>query len=216
MLGLLSTSAEGFCYLFTLVDRSTRWVEAVPIKTMSAVDCVDALITAWVSRFGVPANLTSDRGAQFTAAVWSALCLKLGVSHQITTAYHPQSNSMGGSGLIDSLRTPFVPASQGCNGSNIFLGSFWASGRHPRRIQASLWRNWLMAPLSLYLASSSLQRSRLQLLLWRRFVLHLCCGRPGCPPMRKWRPSRLLPSWRQSSCLSGEAGLFLRVNTGGG
>jgi hypothetical protein len=61
---------------------------------MLAVDCADAFITTWVSRFGMPANLTSDRGAQFTAAVWSALCIKLGVSHQMTTAYYPQSNGM--------------------------------------------------------------------------------------------------------------------------
>ena len=94
LVGPLPTSAEGFRYLFTLVDRSTRWVEAVPIKTMAAADCADAFIAAWVSRFGVPAALTSDRGAQFTAAVWSALCLKLGISHQMTTAYHPQSNGM--------------------------------------------------------------------------------------------------------------------------
>jgi transposase InsO family protein len=67
---------------------------AVPIKTISAVDCADAFIATWVSRFGVAANLTSDRGAQFTAVVWSALCLKLGISHQMTTAYHPQSNGM--------------------------------------------------------------------------------------------------------------------------
>jgi len=94
LVGPLPTSAEGFRYLFTLVDRSTRWVEAVPIKTMAAADCADAFIAAWVSRFGVPAALISDRGAQFTAAVWSALCLKLGISHQMTTAYHPQSNGM--------------------------------------------------------------------------------------------------------------------------
>ncbi len=93
-MGPLPTSAKGFCYLFTLVEGSSRWLEAVPIKKMLAVDCADAFIAAWVSRFGVPANLTSDRGAQFTAGVWSALCLKLGISHQMTTAYHPQSNGM--------------------------------------------------------------------------------------------------------------------------
>jgi transposase InsO family protein len=65
-----------------------------PYQDDGAADCADAFIAAWVSRFGVPAALTSDRGAQFTAAVWSALCLKLGISHQMTTAYHPQSNGM--------------------------------------------------------------------------------------------------------------------------
>jgi hypothetical protein len=105
LVGPLPTSAEGFRYLFMLVDRSTWWVEAVPIKTMSAVDCADAFIAAWVSRFGVPANLTSDRGGD---VVRPLLCLKLEVSHQMTTAYHPQSN-----GMVErahgSSRTRFPP-----------------------------------------------------------------------------------------------------------
>jgi hypothetical protein len=33
LVGPLPTSAEGFGYLFTLVDRSTRWVEAVVAHT---------------------------------------------------------------------------------------------------------------------------------------------------------------------------------------
>jgi transposase InsO family protein len=94
LVGSLPTSVEGFRYLFTLIDRSTHWVKAVPIKNIMAVDSADAFITAWMSRFWVPANLTSDRGAQFTAVEWSTLCAKLGVCHQMTTAYHPQSNGM--------------------------------------------------------------------------------------------------------------------------
>ena len=42
----------------------------------------------------MPANITTDRGRQFTSSLWSSLCEKLGVSHITTTAYHPQSNGM--------------------------------------------------------------------------------------------------------------------------
>jgi hypothetical protein len=89
-------TAANLCIRFPLSLHACGQVYTVggSIKTMSAVDCADAFIAAWVSRFGVPANLTSERGAQFTAVVWSALCLKLGVSHQMTTAYHPQSNGI--------------------------------------------------------------------------------------------------------------------------
>jgi hypothetical protein len=48
-----------------------------------------------VSRFGVPAVITSDRGAQFTSSLWAALCSLLNIQqHNQTTAYHPQSNGM--------------------------------------------------------------------------------------------------------------------------
>ncbi len=87
-------SAGGFKYLFTMVDRSSRWLEAVPLKSMAAEDCVDVLISEWVARFGMPTIITSDQGRQFTSSLWAGLTKLLGVKHVQTTAYHPQSNGM--------------------------------------------------------------------------------------------------------------------------
>jgi transposase InsO family protein len=94
LVGPLPCSAEGYTHLFTIIDRSTRWCEAVPLRSTTANDCAAALISGWVARFGVPAMLTSDRGVQFSSAVWSSFTAKLGVQHAMTTAYHPQSNGM--------------------------------------------------------------------------------------------------------------------------
>jgi hypothetical protein len=77
-----------------MIDRHTRWIEAVPVPNMEASTCADAFIAGWVSRFGVPATVTSDRGRQFTSAIWEVLCRRLGIHHVTTTAYHPQSNGM--------------------------------------------------------------------------------------------------------------------------
>jgi hypothetical protein len=32
------------------------------LKSMDAASCEDALVTAWIARFGVPTTITSDRG----------------------------------------------------------------------------------------------------------------------------------------------------------
>jgi transposase InsO family protein len=78
-----------------MVDRSTRWAEAVPLVNTSTTSCAAAFFNSWVSRFGVPAALTSDRGVQFSSAVfWEELCATLGISHRLTTAYHPQANGL--------------------------------------------------------------------------------------------------------------------------
>ncbi len=81
-------------YLFTVVDRSSHWLEALPMRDIAAAICADTLIAGWISRYGVKAQLTSNRGTQFTSAIWDALCQQLGIQHQPTTAFHPQANGM--------------------------------------------------------------------------------------------------------------------------
>jgi transposase InsO family protein len=95
LVGPLPASDEGYQYLFTAIDRSTRWAEAFLLKSVAAADCAAALVHGWVARFGLPACLTSDRGVQLASAVWAALMQQLGVKHVMTTAYHPQSNGAG-------------------------------------------------------------------------------------------------------------------------
>jgi len=51
-------------------------------------------VATWISRFGVLEQLTSDKGVQFTSAIWRILCSRLGIKQLFTTAYHPQANGM--------------------------------------------------------------------------------------------------------------------------
>jgi transposase InsO family protein len=80
--------------MFIIMDRTSSWPEAIPIAATSTVDCTNALVQGWVSRFGVLAVITSDRGTQFTSSLRAALCSLLNIQHSQTTAYHPQSNGM--------------------------------------------------------------------------------------------------------------------------
>lgn len=52
------------------------------------------LVTHWISRFGVPARITSDQGRQFESAVFAELMQSIGTTHLRTTPYHPQSNGL--------------------------------------------------------------------------------------------------------------------------
>ncbi len=93
IVGPLPNSA-GNTHIFTAIDRTTRWPEAVPLSSTSAANCAAALFSGWIQRFGLPAAITSDRGPQFTSALWSALCKLLKITHQPTAAYLPQSNGL--------------------------------------------------------------------------------------------------------------------------
>ena len=54
IVGPLPVSREGFRYLFTIMDRSCRLLEAVPLTNIETETCRDALISQWVARFGTP------------------------------------------------------------------------------------------------------------------------------------------------------------------
>ena len=48
LVGPLPISAECHTHLLTVVDRSTRWPEVVPLKSTTAEVCADAFIAGWV------------------------------------------------------------------------------------------------------------------------------------------------------------------------
>lgn len=93
LVGPLPPSA-GHRYLLTCVDRFTRWAEATPLADITTDTVAQAFITTWVSRFGVPLSLTSDRGGQFESNVWNKVMTILGIRRHRTSSYHPQSNGM--------------------------------------------------------------------------------------------------------------------------
>lgn len=81
-------------YILTVIDRYTRWPEAYPLKDITTSNIVDVLIRNYISRFGVPLNVTTDQGAQFTSTMFKELTKMLGCFKITTSPYHPQSNGM--------------------------------------------------------------------------------------------------------------------------
>jgi len=85
-------NSPGFKYLATFIDRASSWIEACPLFCITAAAVAEAFVTTWVSRFGVPLYLITDRGKQFESDLFSKLSSILGFHRLRTAAYHPQSN----------------------------------------------------------------------------------------------------------------------------
>lgn len=93
IVGPLITS-EGYNYCLTMIDRFSRWPEAVPIASITADDIVNAIWSTWIARFGSPRTITTDRGSQFESAIFDSFIKLLGCSRIRTTAYHPAANGI--------------------------------------------------------------------------------------------------------------------------
>lgn len=84
--------ASPYRYLLTCIDRATRWIEAVPMSDITAASVAIAFLQGWISRFGVPLYVVTDRGTQFESELFRELSVLVGFHRLRTTAYRPQTN----------------------------------------------------------------------------------------------------------------------------
>jgi cleavage and polyadenylation specificity factor subunit 1 len=94
IVGPLPISSKGKQYIFTMVDRFTRWMEAVPMRNISAENCATVFFNTWVTRFGCPDYLISDQGAQFESILFKEMLSHLGITRCRTTSYHASANGL--------------------------------------------------------------------------------------------------------------------------
>ncbi len=61
-------------------------------KLPTAFETAEILCNNVFRFYGLPEDIVSDRGPQFTSRVWSSFFNQLNVNISLTSGYHPQSN----------------------------------------------------------------------------------------------------------------------------
>ena len=82
----------GYLYILLVVDYVSKWVEAIPTRTNDHKVVLKFIKEHIFSRFGVPRAIISDGGLHFCNRSFENLLKKYGVTHKVSTAYHPQTN----------------------------------------------------------------------------------------------------------------------------
>nr|GEY16060.1 reverse transcriptase domain-containing protein [Tanacetum cinerariifolium] len=83
--------SKGNKYILVAVDYLSKWVEAKALSTNDARVVVKFLKSLF-SRFGTPKAIISDRGTHFCNDQFARIMSKYGVTHRLSTAYHPQAS----------------------------------------------------------------------------------------------------------------------------
>ncbi|GJU89321.1 reverse transcriptase domain-containing protein [Tanacetum coccineum] len=84
-------NSRGNKYILVAVDYVSKWVEAQALPTNDA-RVVIKILRHLFARFGVPKALITDRGTHFCNSQLEKALQKYGVTHKLSTAYHPQTN----------------------------------------------------------------------------------------------------------------------------
>ncbi|GJY92332.1 reverse transcriptase domain-containing protein [Tanacetum coccineum] len=84
-------SSGGNKYILVAIDYLSKWVEAKALPT-NDVRVVCKFLKSLFARFGAPRAIISDRGTHFCNDQFAKVMLKYGVTHRLSTAYHPQTS----------------------------------------------------------------------------------------------------------------------------
>ena len=91
--GPLKTSAEGNKMVLVMTDAWSKWTELAPMDNKTAESVAKTFFERWIVKFSVPLCIVTDRGREFNNEMMNKLCSLLGIEHNLTSPYHPQSNS---------------------------------------------------------------------------------------------------------------------------
>ena len=90
VVGPLPRTRGGNEYLLTIIDRMSRYPEAIPLRRVKSEKIVEALV-GFFTKFGIPKVLQSDCGTNFTSRYFKKKMEELGVKHITSSPYHPES-----------------------------------------------------------------------------------------------------------------------------
>jgi IS30 family transposase len=87
----LPRTQAGYDSIWVIVDRLTKVVHFIPVKTTySGAKIAELYMSRIMCLHGVPKKIVLDRGSQFTSKFWKKLLESMDTKLNFSSAYHPQ------------------------------------------------------------------------------------------------------------------------------
>ena len=93
IVGPLPRSRSGNWYVLVICDYATRYLEAIPLRHIDAEHVAEELVTVF-ARVGVPQEILTDQGSNFTSQLLREVYNLLQVHAIQTSPYHPQTDGL--------------------------------------------------------------------------------------------------------------------------
>ena len=90
---IVPATSRGNRFILTVVDYATRYPEAVALRRIDTQTVAEALVDIY-SRVGIPREVLTDRGSQFTSDLMREVSRLLSIRQMTTTPYHPACNGL--------------------------------------------------------------------------------------------------------------------------
>jgi len=88
-------SSNGFTCILVVLDRFTKMGHFIPFSNIpSSEDTAKAFMINIFRLHGLPNEILSDRGTQFTSKFWTSICKTLKISMKLSSPFHHQTNSL--------------------------------------------------------------------------------------------------------------------------
>ena len=92
--GPISPSSQNKSYIFVIIDAFSHFVVTNPAPHITSKYAIQTLLHHWITKFGPPQYLVTDRGTEYTNQDMAHLCSLFHINHSHRTPYSPWTNGL--------------------------------------------------------------------------------------------------------------------------
>jgi transposase InsO family protein len=85
-------SSKSHQFILAIIDYFTKWVEAVPMKSVASKDVINFVKEHVIHRFRIPQTITTDGGLVFISEEFKKFATEMGIKLIRSSPYYAQAN----------------------------------------------------------------------------------------------------------------------------